>query len=250
MARIGNSRPQEDITMTIWAILPAAGIGRRMGSETPKQYLPVNGVPIISVALRRLASVAAIQKIVVVLHPADRYWADLEVGLDLDLGDRLVCTSGGDERHQSVLNGLTSIQSEVSEDDWVLVHDAVRPCVRTADIEQLIIQLQDHAVGGLLGSPVDNTLKQVDEQGLVQATVNRNNYWHAYTPQMFRYGVLLTAIEQTVGAHCQVTDEAAAVELLGYQPKMIEGSKDNIKITHESDLILASKILDMQAAIA
>lgn len=248
--------------MTIWAILPAAGIGRRMGSTTPKQYLVVNGAPVISCALQRLTAVTAIEKIVVVLHPDDGHWQQLNLTSTADSNnkpgaeftshsdERICCTVGGDERYQSVLNGLDYIRSEAKADDWVLVHDAVRPCIRSADIEKLISELQSHAVGGLLGTPVDNTLKQVDSDGGVIATVDRRNLWNALTPQMFRYEILRDAIQRVVTEHAQVTDEASAIERLGHKPKMVTGHKDNIKITHEADLALASNILKSQVAVA
>ncbi|PCJ26451.1 MAG: 2-C-methyl-D-erythritol 4-phosphate cytidylyltransferase [SAR86 cluster bacterium] len=229
--------------MTIWAILPAAGIGRRMGSAVPKQYLPLNGVPVITHSLQRLHAVQSIQKIVVVLHPEDSRWAALAP----DQNSRISCALGGDERYQSVLNGLEHLASEAADNDWVLVHDAVRPCVRTGDIEKLITELSGDAVGGLLGSPVDNTLKQVDDGLCITRTVDRRNLWNALTPQMFRYSILKDAINRVVFDGTQITDEASAVELLGHKPRIIEGSKDNIKITHADDLVLASKILESQA---
>ena len=241
--------------MTIWAILPAAGIGQRMGSKIPKQYLAVNGAPVISWALRRLAAVAAIEKLVVVLHPADTHWKQLNVGAGLiDANsaalteERLQYAIGGDERYQSVLNGLNFIEPEAKADDWVLVHDAVRPCVRSTDIEKLIRELENHPVGGLLGAPVDNTLKRVDQDFEVATTVDRSDLWNAFTPQMFRYEILKKAIQQAVVLHARITDEASAIERLGATPKMILGNKDNIKITHDVDLLMASNILKSQVA--
>lgn len=228
--------------MTIWAILPAAGIGRRIGSNTPKQYLPVNGVPIISLTLQRLASVSAIKKIIVVIHPEDNHWKDLSLEVD----KKLECVLGGQERQQSVLNALLALDDEANADDWVLVHDAVRPCVEVSDIEKLIITLQAHNVGGLLGYTLDNTLKQVTGEQEVQTTIDRNNYWNALTPQMFRYGLLKEAMETVEAQGITITDEAAAMELMGYRPRMVEGSKLNIKITHESDLVLAGMILNLK----
>lgn len=234
--------------MTIWAVLPAAGVGRRMGSTTPKQYLSIDGAPILLHALRRLSSVDKIQKIVVVIHPQDSYWAELEGSISEEFQDRIVTVRGGDERYQSVLNGLSAMAEFAGEDDWVMVHDAVRPCVRTADIEKLIQELAQHPVGGLLGSPVDNTLKRVDGELAVVETVDRESYWNALTPQMFRYGQLRKAIEAIVASGEQVTDEAAAMECAGHRPIMVAGSKDNIKITVDADLVLAGQILKNQAS--
>ncbi|HAJ74831.1 MAG TPA: 2-C-methyl-D-erythritol 4-phosphate cytidylyltransferase [Gammaproteobacteria bacterium] len=229
--------------MTTWAILPAAGIGRRMGSNTPKQYLPLDGIPVIVRTLQRLLAVAAIDKIVVVLHPQDDHWKTL----DIPGGERMACTEGGQARYQSVLNGLRALSGAAQESDWVLVHDAVRPCVPVADIEKLIATLQSHDVGGLLATPVDNTLKQAGQDLVVSSTVDRNLYFNALTPQMFRYGLLLAAMERVERDKLAITDEAAAMESMGLRPQLVQGSKMNIKITHDADLALAAAILSQQA---
>ena len=234
--------------MTIWAILPAAGIGRRMGSSTPKQYLPVNGVPVIAHTLQRLAAVGSIARIVVVLNPRDSLWESLEIAKQfLDKQPRIESTTGADARQESVLNGLRALDEVALDDDWVLVHDAVRPCVELADIERLIASVQADAVGGLLATPVDNTLKQVDAGLRVTSTIDRSHYWNALTPQMFRYSLLKTGLEKAVAEKLSITDDAAAIELLGNRPKIVEGSKFNIKITHDADLELAAMILNRQA---
>lgn len=234
--------------MTIWAVLPAAGIGRRMGSTIPKQYLPIDGSPLLLHSLRRLCAVKKIEKIVVVIHPDDSRWAELQESISAEFGSRIITVMGGDERYQSVLNGLTAMVEFAAEDDWVLVHDAVRPCVRTCDIENLIQEVCQSSIGGLLGCPVDNTLKRVDKDLAVIETVDRESYWNALTPQMFRFAELKGAIEAVVVSGEQVTDEAAAMEAAGFKPVMVAGSKDNIKITHEADLLLASQILENQAS--
>ena len=234
--------------MTIWAVLPAAGIGRRMGSSIPKQYLSIDGAPLILHSLRRLSAVKKIEKIVVVIHPEDSRWAELEKSIKEEFGNRIITVMGGGERYQSVLNGLTALTEFAGKDDWVLVHDAVRPCVRTSDIENLIQKVSLHSIGGLLGSPVDNTLKQVDKELTVIETVDRESYWNALTPQMFRFALLKESIQTVVVSGEQVTDEAAAMEVAGFKPIMIAGHKDNIKITVEADLVLASQILKNQAS--
>jgi len=234
--------------MTIWAVLPAAGIGRRMGSTIPKQYLCLDGAPLILHALRRLSAVGEIQKIIVVIHPEDSRWAKLQESIAEELENRIITVMGGDERYQSVLNGLNALTNLADEDDWVLVHDAVRPCVRTSDIENLISKVSLHPVGGLLGSAVDNTLKKVGADLTVIETVDRESYWNALTPQMFRFAQLKESIECVVASGEQVTDEAAAMEVAGFKPIMVAGSKDNIKITVEPDLVLASQILKNQAS--
>lgn len=234
--------------MTIWAVLPAAGIGRRMGSSIPKQYLSIDGAPLILHSLRRLSAVKKIEKIVVVIHPEDSRWAELEKSIKEEFGNRIITVMGGGERYQSVLNGLTALTEFAGKDDWVLVHDAVRPCVRTSDIENLIQKASLHSIGGLLGSPVDNTLKRVDKELMVIETVDRESYWNALTPQMFRFALLKESIQTVVVSGEQVTDEAAAMEVAGFKPIMIAGQKDNIKITVEADLVLASQILKNQAS--
>jgi 2-C-methyl-D-erythritol 4-phosphate cytidylyltransferase len=234
--------------MTIWAVLPAAGIGRRMGSTIPKQYLWLDGAPLLLHALRRLGAVGEIQKIVVVIHPTDSRWAELEESISEEFENRIITVMGGDERYQSVLNGLTALAELAEIDDWVLVHDAVRPCVRISDIENLIQKISPRAIGGLLGSPVDNTLKRVDKELTVIETVDRESYWNALTPQMFRFAQLKESIQAVVASGEQVTDEASAMEVAGFKPIMIAGNKDNIKITVEADLLLASQILKNQAS--
>lgn len=234
--------------MTIWAVLPAAGIGRRMGYSIPKQYLTIDGAPLLLHSLRRLSAVKEIEKLVVVIHPEDSRWAELEESIAVEFENRIITVMGGDERYQSVLNGLTAMAGFADKDDWVLVHDAVRPCVRTSDIEKLIQKVSLHSIGGLLGSPVDNTLKRVDKELAVIETVDRESCWNALTPQMFRFAQLKESIEAVVASGAQVTDESAAMEVAGFKPIMVAGSKDNIKITHEADLLLAGEILKNQAS--
>jgi 2-C-methyl-D-erythritol 4-phosphate cytidylyltransferase len=229
--------------MTIWAILPAAGVGLRMGSNTPKQYLPLNGKPVIEQTLSRLTAVSSIEKIIVVVHAQDETWSAFK-GHE---NSKLAFVEGGEERRLSVLNGLLALQPKANPDDWVLVHDAVRPCVRVQDIEHLIAELIDHPVGGLLGAPVVDTLKRVNSENEILETIDRSATWNAFTPQMFRYGLLLDALTQ-LDESVDITDEASAIERLGRKPKFIEGKKDNIKITHVEDLKLAEKILQVQAA--
>ncbi len=227
--------------------MPAAGIGRRMGSTIPKQYLTLAETPVLLHSLRRLGAVSAIEKIVVVTHPEDFHWPPLLESIEPELKRRILNVSGGDERCQSVLNGLNALDTYADSDDWVLVHDAVRPCVRSADIDRLIQTIGSHSIGGLLGSPVDNTLKRVDASSAVLETVDRESYWNALTPQMFRYQLLVEAIGAVVSGGERVTDEAAAMESAGHRPIMVAGGKDNIKVTHEADLVLAARILESQA---
>jgi len=211
-----------------------------MGSQTPKQYLTVSGSAVISHSLQRLLEIDVIKRIVVALPKDDEEFASLPEANE----PRIVTATGGAQRQESVLNGLHAL--DAAADDWVLVHDAVRPCVRCTDIRHLIEVLREHPVGGLLGAPVDHTLKQIDARGVVTNTLDRSNCWHAFTPQMFRYGILRDALEQAHALGNTTTDEAGAVEALGMAPQMVMGAKDNIKITHEADLVMASKILEYQ----
>ena len=228
--------------MAHWVIVPAAGIGARMGSITPKQYLPLGGQTVLGQTLHRLASLPGLSRMVVALHPEDHFWPELE----LPAGVSVSACEGGSQRSQSVLNALQSLQDEAGDDDWVLVHDAVRPCVRVAEIATLLRDIAGHPCGGLLAVPVSSTLKRRDEAGNVAATLPRENVWQAATPQAFRAGLLRHALESALLRGAEITDEAAALELVGYSPRLVRGSADNIKITYPEDLDLAELILAAQ----
>jgi len=223
-----------------WAIIPAAGTGYRMGTIQPKQYLHLHGKPIIEHTINRLSSHETIKKIVVVLAPNDTHWPNVT----LDHPNKIITTNGGNERCHSVLNGLHALKEYANPDDWVLVHDAVRPCIQHQDIDKLIQQLSNHPVGGLLGIPVKDTLKRIDENGRIIETVDRKNTWHALTPQMFRFNKLQQALENAINNNHAITDEASAIQLSGSTPLMIEGDSTNIKITHPQDLLLAEKYIN------
>lgn len=229
--------------MTVWAIMPAAGIGRRMQAKIPKQYLNVHGQPIIATSLARIGALKFVNRIVVMLNPDDTIWPTLSLAGN----PKIVCQPGGENRYQSVLYGLRYLQAFAAELDWVLVHDAARPCVRLKDVNRLMDAIHQHPVGGLLGAPVENTLKLVDANSEISRTVDRQQMWAAYTPQIFRFGLLLNALEAVDKSSKTVTDEATALELLGYRPLMVEGNRDNIKVTQPSDLNLATQILSSQA---
>lgn len=235
--------------MSIWAIVPAAGVGHRMGSAIPKQYLPLCGRPVISHTLQRIAQVEHLSGLLLVLHPDDQQFSEL-VNTEEGAVEALEIVRGGNERCHSVLNAVLSLESRAQPDDWVLVHDAARPCVRVADIDALVRALQSHPVGGLLARPASDTLKQVNNEHEVLATVDRSAYWHALTPQMFRFDILLRALSEAVERGDQITDDAAAVEALGLKPLVVPGHTDNIKITHESDLSLAERIIEQQLLTA
>ena len=228
--------------MTCWGVLPAAGSGSRFGTEIPKQYLPLNSRPVISWSVEALLA-APLKSLVVAIAQDDPYWP----ALGWDAQPRLQTCAGGDQRQRSVLNGLMSLTGRATEDDWVLVHDAVRPCVRGEDIAALI-DLTDASgnEGGMLGWPVDNALKRVAAAMTVLDNVERQDCWNAATPQMFRYGILLDALRRAEAEGLSHVDEAAAVMAAGGKVLMVPCSKDNIKITHEPDLALAGCILTRQ----
>lgn len=218
-----------------FALIPAAGIGARMGAECPKQYMPLAGKLMLVHVLDTFAMTPAIAHVYVVVSADDGYIKDALAGAR-HLADRVtVIYKGGDTRHQSVLNGLQEIRSDVSDSDWVLVHDAARPGLTTALIERLIDEVRDDEVGGLLALPVVDTLKRSDAAGRSETTVQRDHLWAAQTPQMFRYALLRRALEQAT----TVTDEASAVEAMGLKPKLVEGSPRNFKVTLPHDVALA-----------
>lgn len=228
--------------MNCWGVLPAAGSGSRFGAEVPKQYLPVNGRPVISWSIETLLA-APLRALVVALGPEDGHWRKL--GWDNE--SRVETCAGGAQRQQSVLNALSSLQGRAGDDDWVLVHDAVRPCVRSEDIDRLIgLTDAGGGDGGLLGWPVDNALKRVDASMAVLDNVDRRECWNAATPQMFRFRVLLDALRRAEADGTSHFDEAAAVMAAGGSVLMVSCAKDNIKVTHEPDLVLAGSILARQ----
>jgi 2-C-methyl-D-erythritol 4-phosphate cytidylyltransferase len=217
-----------------------------MGNARPKQYLPLHGKPILQHTLERL-NLSRIKGIVVCIADNDSDWQTLT------LPGTVISVSGGAERCHSVLNGLQALQQHAQPNDWVLVHDAARPCVRPTDIEKLMTQLADHPVGGLLAVPVRDTMKRVaalsveEKLGVeVVETVNRENLWHALTPQMFRLATLTFALQQVLNQQETVTDEAQAMEKLGHRPVLIAGHADNIKVTLPQDLSLAELYLQQQ----
>ena len=220
-----------------WAVVPAAGAGRRMGSAIPKQYLPLAGQPVIAHTLDTLLRYPPLAGVVVAISAGDEWW--LEVAAVRVADKPLLVVTGGAERGHSVLNGLEALWERAHPDDWVLVHDAARPCLSVADLDRLFIELADDAVGGLLAVPVHDTLKQADAAGRVAATVNRSQLWRALTPQMFRLGMLRDALRDALARGLTVTDEAAAMEAAGFAPRLVEGRADNLKITRPEDLALA-----------
>lgn len=224
-----------------WVVIPAAGIGRRFGASTPKQYAALAGCPVILHSLRRLLAPAAIDGLVVGIADNDNEWSALKFQHPRFLGSY----TGGADRADTVLRGLQALTAHAHDDDWVLVHDAVRPCVHPDDIVSLMrIAADDN--GGLLGVPVADTLKRVDADSRVTATQPRAGLWRAQTPQMFRLAQLRDALTRARRDGIVATDEAAAVEHSGGSPRIVIGRADNIKITLTEDLALAELYLQRQ----
>jgi len=217
-----------------------------MGAAIPKQYLDLAGLPVLEHSLRLFLDHPQIRGLAVTLDPRDERWACLPSARH----PAILRASGGAERCHSVLNGLEVLAERAGEQDWVLVHDAARPCLRREDLDLLIATLERHPVGGLLGVPVRDTMKAADARGEVIETVPRAGLWHAYTPQMFRLGPLRQALSRAMAAGQWVTDEASAMELTGLRPLLVEGHADNLKITRPEDLPLAWFYLSQQGRVA
>lgn len=221
--------------------MPAAGAGRRFGADTPKQYAPLEGRTVIEWALAPFLDDARCARIVVALAPADEHFAQLP------LRARATTTAGGPQRSESVRRALAVLQSEARADDWVLVHDAARPCLSAQDLERLIGGLSAHRLGGLLAVRVADTLKRAADEGqgarVVLNTQERAGLWRALTPQMFRYGALCAALDAAHAAGRTPTDEAQALEWQGERAALVEGAASNLKVTTAEDLLLAAAIL-------
>ena len=220
------------------ALVPAAGTAQRMGTATPKQYLEIAGRPLIDHALRAVAADPRISRVFVVLGRGDTRFRALSTGAPGTV-ETLYC--GGETRAASVYNGLVAVRDAMSADDWVLVHDAARPCLSRAALARLIAEVGEDDAGGLLAIPLADTLKRGDGEDRVVATESRAGLWQAQTPQMFRYGILVEALRRAGAA--SVTDEAGAVERMGLKPKLVMGEARNLKVTYPEDLVLAALIL-------
>jgi 2-C-methyl-D-erythritol 4-phosphate cytidylyltransferase len=227
-----------------FALIPAAGVGARMGAAFPKQYARLAGKAMLRHVLDTFATHEAITHTFAVVSGDDGYIDDAvrddppHAGAAL-AGRVTIVRDGGDTRRQSVLNGLLAMRPQVADDEWVLVHDAARPGLSAALLDRLIAGVRDDAVGGLLALPVVDTLKRSDIDQRACATVPRAGLWSAQTPQMFRYGLL----KQALDAATDVTDEAGAIEAMGLAPKLVQGSARNMKVTLPGDLALAELYL-------
>jgi 2-C-methyl-D-erythritol 4-phosphate cytidylyltransferase len=220
-----------------YAIVPAAGSGSRFGSEKPKQYLDLLGRPLIFHTLKALTACPDIERVWVVLAPDDPWWPRFDWS---ELGPKLeTVRCGGATRAESVSNGLRAAAMVAADDDWILVHDAARPCLSAAMLDALFAELADDPVGGILAVPVADTIKRADPEQRVAATEPRDGLWQAQTPQMFRYGQL----EKSLKNEMAVTDEAGAIEAMGLKPKLVRGDSTNLKVTYPADLALAAMIL-------
>lgn len=223
-------------TDQLWALVPAAGAGRRMGADIPKQYLPLAGKTVLEITLDKLRSLPALRGTVVVLAADDAHFQSLPCS------NAVTRVVGGAERADSVYQGLLWLVSQGRENDWVLVHDAARPCVRITNIQRLIDTATAENCGAILAAPIADTIKKA-VSGSILHTVNREHLWAAHTPQMFKVGELCDALARALRAAAPVTDEASAIEHAGGRVLLVPDSRDNIKITQTEDLGLAEQIL-------
>jgi 2-C-methyl-D-erythritol 4-phosphate cytidylyltransferase len=225
------------VTSRYFGLVPAAGTGSRFGITGLKQYSPLAGKPMLYHSIARLLAAPEVEVVFVVLAPADTDFRRHDWSA---FGERLApLYCGGASRRDSVLNGLVAAASAVDPNDWMLVHDAARPCLGKTELQRLVADAGGDEVGGILAVPVSDTLKRADDEQRIVETESREGLWRAQTPQMFRHGMLLRALRDS--AH--VTDDASAVEALGYKPKLIEGSTKNLKVTFAADLEIAERIL-------
>lgn len=228
-----------------WAVVPAAGAGKRMGSQIPKQYLEVQGKPILQHTLERLLGAGRLSGIMVAVSKEDEYWQDM---IPARHDPRIHSCLGGAERADSVLCALNALAFHADLNDWILVHDAARLCITVNDIEHLISTVCGYASapGGILAVPVSDTLKTVGDDMSITGTPDRRHIWRAFTPQMFRLGELISVLLSARESGHVVTDDASAFELVGKPPIIVEGRSDNIKVTRPEDLALAAFYLEQQ----
>lgn len=224
-------------TASVFAIIPAAGVGRRFGGDIPKQYITLAGRPVIQHSIERLYDCPEIHQICVALDENDKWWSDL----DADLRSIVSTTLGGAERADSVRLALESL-TQAEPDDWVLVHDAVRPLLAPELVSQLLSSLLPDESGAILAMPIYETVKRATVSDLVESTLDRSNLWAAQTPQVFRYAALKNALEATSG-NPAITDEASAMEFCGHSVRLVEGHRNNIKITSLEDLEFAVRLM-------
>ena len=223
-----------------WAVVPAAGLGSRVvRSPVAKQYLRIAGKTILEHALAPLIDSKHIMGVVVALHKDDQHFADLTIDCK---NKELWTVTGGASRMQSVSNALAYLQDFADKSDFILVHDAARPCLTSVDLQNLINTCAQDAVGGILATPLRDTIKHVSDY-TVLGTIDRDKHWRALTPQMFRFGLLQEAIEDASQKGITITDEAGAIEVYGFRPRVVEGDARNIKVTTTDDILIAQMFL-------
>ena len=227
----------------LWAVVPAAGQGQRVGGAVPKQYLEIAGAPVLSHSLNRLAAVEKIDAVFVGISETDKHWQKLV----LPQGIRVACYTGGQSRAETVWLGLQALKKCASAGDWVLVHDAARPCVQVKDIDSLISAVAPSFDGGLLAVPITDTTKVANQDLTVRQTMDRTMLWLAQTPQLFQFSILCRALQAVAHDFESISDESAAVEKLGLEPLIIRSNQKNIKITNSEDLQLAEFLLSKQS---
>jgi 2-C-methyl-D-erythritol 4-phosphate cytidylyltransferase len=221
----------------IWAVIPAAGIGARMNSDIPKQYLKIEDKTILEYSVNRFLEHSKIYKVVVALNPKDTYWEELPFADN----PRVLTTTGGKDRVDSVKAALSFIRgSEAAETDWVMVHDAARPCLSSRHIDNLITSKETSPDGAILAVGAIDTIKQANKRQTIEKTIDRETVWLAQTPQFFPLRTLSHAIDSALNEGQTITDEASAMEFAGYHPSLVIGSRKNLKITEQEDLLLAS----------
>ena len=224
-------------------------MGKRMQSERPKQYLKIHQKTVIEHTMDCFLYHPDVVGIIVVLQPDDHYWKAVSNKLPLNIP--LYTVEGGNERSDSVLQGLEylSMVEKVEADHWVMVHDAARPCLTQEDLNKLLqLTTRRGAVGGILATPVKDTMKRANKNShTILKTENRDDLWHALTPQLFRLGDLHQALQNAMDSQADITDEASAMEFSGQYPELLEGSSQNIKITRPDDLELATWLLDKKS---
>lgn len=227
-------------------VVPAAGVGKRMQTNHPKQYLTLHGKTILEHTVENLLSHPQIELVVIAVSDGDEYF----LTLPLAQADNVIRVSGGKERVDSVLSGLEYLSNHyAAQYSWVMVHDAARPCLTHDDINKLIHQCQQANRGGILAAPVRDTMKRSctqNELNTIEKTIDRSQLWHAFTPQLFPLIELKSALVDGLTNQKVITDEASAMELSGYQPLLVQGRSDNLKVTQPEDLALAEFFLSQR----
>lgn len=244
MSSDADCQPGSRLDTPLWVIVPAAGSGQRLGGHIAKQYQLLDGTSMLERTLDSMLDIPGFSGAVVVLASDDTQWQTLL----RDADPRIHTTVGGNTRAESVLAGIDYVLQQTPLDTWLMVHDAARPLVASSDIQRLInVVFNSGVIGGLLATPVHDTLKRADEYASVEQTVERTDLWQAQTPQMFRAGDLHQALTQAMSTHPEaITDEASAMELAGHQPQLVEALQPNFKITRPVDWEMATALLKIR----